>query len=167
MSNRMQQGTGEERIVAKSRPTLSLVSNFVASSSTAQSSSASNVPGILKATRQNLSLKSCAERLAAQDSNQKDAASGFQMWQSNAKTNESAGTLAAAETNQSLDFQASVERLSAEGSGIVDVIQCGQTISRVVACVPHLRKVYTNLRLKSGQKSGDDMNDFDVNSLFW
>ena len=44
MSKRIQAGIGEERIVAKSRPTLKLVSKTVASSSTAQSSSASNCP---------------------------------------------------------------------------------------------------------------------------
>ena len=45
MSKRMQQGTGEERIVAKSKPTLNLVSRSAASSPTAPSSSASSRPG--------------------------------------------------------------------------------------------------------------------------
>ena len=42
MSRRIQEGTREEIIMAKSRPTFNLVSKTVASSSTAQSSSASN-----------------------------------------------------------------------------------------------------------------------------
>ena len=46
----------KERIAAKSRPTLNMVSKSVASSSTAQSSSASNRQVILKAPCQSLSL---------------------------------------------------------------------------------------------------------------
>ena len=53
--------TGEGRINAKSRPTWNLVSATVASSPTAQSSSASNVQGILKVPRQSLSLVVCAQ----------------------------------------------------------------------------------------------------------
>ena len=49
MSKRIQEGTGEEIIMAKSRPTLNLVSKTVARSSTAQSPSASNGPGTFNA----------------------------------------------------------------------------------------------------------------------
>ena len=108
MLKRIQDETGEERIMAKSRPTLNLVSRTVASSSTAQSSSASNVPGILKATSQSLSLKA------------------------------SAGRPAASEANQNLDFQASVGRPAAEVSGIVDVDSCGETISRYLLRASHI-----------------------------
>ena len=59
MSNRIQEWTVEERKMAKPRPTLNLVSKNVASFSTAPSSSASNVPVILKATSQSLSLRAC------------------------------------------------------------------------------------------------------------
>ena len=51
MSKRMQKGTGEERI-AKSKPTLNLVSHTAAGSSTAPSSSASSRSGILRAPSQ-------------------------------------------------------------------------------------------------------------------
>ena len=143
--------------MAKSRPTLNLVSKTVASSSTAQSSSASNGWEI-----------ACAGRLVAEHSNQNDAASSSQVWQSDAKTNASAGRLAATETNQKLDFQASVGRLAAEGSGIVDVDLVWPNDFQIsVACVPHLEKVYSNLRQILGRKSGDDKNDIDVNSLMW
>ena len=60
MSKRKQGETGEERIVAKSRPTLRLISKTVASSLTAQSSSASNCEGIFKGRSQSLSLIACA-----------------------------------------------------------------------------------------------------------
>ena len=62
MSNRIQEWTVEERKMANSRPTLQLVSKNVASFSTAPSSSASNVPMILKATSQSLSLRECMRR---------------------------------------------------------------------------------------------------------
>ena len=52
MSTRMQQGT-EERIVAKSKPTLNLVSLCVASSPTAPSSGASSRPEIRRAPSDN------------------------------------------------------------------------------------------------------------------
>ena len=64
MSKRMQQGTGGEKIVPKSKPMLNLVSHAAASSSTASSSSASNRPGILRAPSQqgsNLTAKRCRE----------------------------------------------------------------------------------------------------------
>ena len=51
--------------MAKSRPTMNLVSKIVASSSTAQSSSASNCPVILRAPSQSLSLIARAGKLAA------------------------------------------------------------------------------------------------------
>ena len=60
-------------------------------------------------------------RPAAEDSNRNDAASSSQMWQSNVKSNVSAGRLAAAETNQNLDFLASAGKPAAEGSAIVNV----------------------------------------------
>ena len=49
MPKRMQQGTGEERIVVKSKPTLNLVSHTAARSLTAPSSRASSRPVILRA----------------------------------------------------------------------------------------------------------------------
>ena len=77
MSKRMQQGTGEERIVAKSKPTLNLVSRTAASSPTAPSSSASSRPGILTAPSQQGSnlIAHTAGQPAAGGSNQNDAAS--------------------------------------------------------------------------------------------
>ena len=49
MSKRMQEQEGEERIVAKSKPTLNLVTHVATSSSTVQNPIASQSPGILKA----------------------------------------------------------------------------------------------------------------------
>ena len=51
LSKRMRQGTGEERIVAKPKPTLNLVSRFAASSPLALSSSASTRQEIFRATQ--------------------------------------------------------------------------------------------------------------------
>ena len=78
----MQQGTGVEWIVAKSKPTLNLVSRSAASSLTAPSSSASNRPGTLRAPSQQGSnlMAPCAGKPAAGGSNQNDAASSSQVW---------------------------------------------------------------------------------------
>ena len=97
MSNRMQQGTGEEIIVAKPKPTLNLVSHTAASFCTAPSSSASNRLERLRApSQQGSNLIVSAGKPAA-----------------DAKTKASAGR-AATETHQNLDFQASAARPSAE-----------------------------------------------------
>ena len=120
MSKRMQQVTGEERLVAKSKPTLNLVSQTAASSSTAPSSSTSNRPGILRAPRQqgsNLIAKG-ARKPAAGGSNHNDAASSSQVWLTDAKKNDSARKLAAAATNQDLSFQECARNLAAENSEI-------------------------------------------------
>ena len=78
MAKRMQQGHGEERIVAKSK--------LAASSSTVLSPNASNRPGILRAPCQKgLILQECTEKPVARDSNQNDAASSSQVWQKDAE----------------------------------------------------------------------------------
>ena len=111
-----------------------------------------------------MSLAACAGRFAAEDSNQNDAASSSQVWQSDVESNASAVRLAVKETN--LDYLASAGKPAAEGSGIVDVDSARPNHFRTsVAHVPHLERVYSNLRQKIGRKSGDDMNDLDTNSL--
>ena len=53
MAKRVQDGTGEERAIAKSRPTMNLVSQTLARSSMAQRSDASNRPGTVSASSRN------------------------------------------------------------------------------------------------------------------
>ena len=72
MSKIMQQGHGEERNVAKSKPTLNLVSKTEASSSIVLSPNASNRPKILRALRQKgLILQESTEKPPSRDSNQR------------------------------------------------------------------------------------------------
>ena len=138
----------------------------VAGSSTTQSSSASSCTETLKSPSQSLSLIVRAEKPPAQDSNQNNAASSSQVWQSDVKPNVSAGRLAAAETNQNLDFSPCAVKLAAEGSDIVDVDSEWPNNFQISATsVPHLQKVYSYLRQKIGRNSGDDMNGLDANSL--
>ena len=114
MSKRMQQRTGEERIVAKSKPTLSLVSHTAASSSTAPSSSASNRPEILKASsQQGSNLTVSAGKPAAGGSYPSDAASSSQVWQTDAMLSERARKLAAVDTNQDQSFPERARKLAA------------------------------------------------------
>ena len=56
MAKRVQDGTGEERAIAKSRPTMNLVSQTLARSSMAQRSDASNRPGTHSASSEDLGL---------------------------------------------------------------------------------------------------------------
>ena len=117
-----QQGTGAERIVAKSKPTLNLVSHSAASSPTAPSSSASSRPGVLRApSRQGSNLiAQSAGKFAVGGSNQNDAPSSSQVWLTDAKTNDSARKLAAEGTNKDPSFQECARKLAAENSDIND-----------------------------------------------
>ena len=59
-------------------------------------------------------------------------------------------------------------RSAAEGSSIVNVDSVWpNNIQISVPCIPHLEQVHSKLRQNIGRKSGDDMNDFDTNSLTW
>ena len=103
MSKRMQQKTGEERIGAKSKPALNLVSRTAACSLTAPSASASSQQGsnLLAPSQQgsNLTAQS-AGKLAAGGSNPNDVASSSQVWQTDAKLSERARKLAAVDTRE-------------------------------------------------------------------
>ena len=106
MSKRMQQATGEERLVAKSKPMLNLVPRSAASSPTAPSLSASSRPEVLSApSQQGSNLKAqCAGKPAAGDSSQNDAASSSQVRPTDAKLSECARKLAATGRNQDQIF---------------------------------------------------------------
>ena len=159
---KMQEGTGEDRIVAKSKPTLNLVSQTAASSSRAPSSSASNRPGILKTpSLEGSNLIASAGNLAAGGLNQNDAASTSQVWQRDTETNESARKLAAAGTNQDLSFFQVPQITDDDDSEWPNNFH----ISR--AYVPHLEKVCSNLRQQLKRNPKDKMEDLDVSTLIW
>ena len=82
MAKRIQEQKGEEKIVAKSKPTLNLASLVSANSSTVQSPITSKSPEILKAPCQN--DWTSTGRLGAREFNQ-DAASSSQAWQKDSK----------------------------------------------------------------------------------
>ena len=171
MSKRMQLGTGEARIVAKSKPTLNLVPRSVARSRTAPSSSASNRPGTLRAPSQECSnlTAQCAGKLAAGGSNQNYAASSSQVWLTDAKLGERARKLAAAGTNQDLSFQECARKLAAENLDINDEDDSkwphNLRVSR--ANVPHRERVYANLRRQLIREPEDKLEDLNLNTMIW
>ena len=153
MSKRMQQETGEERPVAKSKPTLNLVSHTAASSPTAPSSSASSRPEILRAPSQqgsNLTAQS-AGKLAAGGSNPNDAASSSQVWLTDAMLCERARKLAAVDQDQ--NFPELARKLAAESLNGPHNLP----VSR--ASEPHLEKVHSNLRRQLKREPEDKMED--------
>ena len=79
MAQRMQEENGEEKIVAKSKLTLNLVSHAATSSSTVQSRIVSKSPGTLRAPCQQY-WRSTGKPVP-REPNQKDAASSSQVWQ--------------------------------------------------------------------------------------
>ena len=153
----MQKGTGEERIVAKSKPTLNLVSRHAASPLTAPSSSASSRPGILRAPSQqdsNLTAQ-CAGEPCAGGSNQNDSASSSQVWLTDARLRERARKLASG--NLPLKF-----RYQRRGR-----LEWPHNLRISRAYVPDLEKVNLNLRQQLKRKPEDKMEDLDVNTLIW
>ena len=171
MSRRMQQETGELRIVAKSKTTLNLVSRSAASFPTAPSSSASSRLGILRAPSQQGSnlIAQSAGKLAAGGSNQNDAASSSQLWLTDQCKDESARNLAAAGSIQDPSFQECARMLAAGNSDINDEddSKWPHNYRMARANVPHLEKVYSNLRQQLKRKPEDKMKDLDVNTLIW
>ena len=108
-------------------------------------------------------------KLAAGGSNQNDAASSSQVWLTDAKMNERARKLAAAGTNQDQSFQERARKLVAENSDINDEDDSKWPHNCRIyrANVPHLEKVYSNLRQQLKRRPEDIMEDLDVNSLIW
>ena len=157
--------------MAKSKPTLNLVSRSAASSPAAPSSSASSRPEILTAPSQqgsNLTGQS-AGKPAAVGSNQNDAASSSQVLLTDAKMSERARKLAAAGTNQDPSFQERARKLAAENSDINDEDHSkwphNYRVSR--ANVAHFEKVYSTLRQQLKRKPEDKLEDLGVNTLLW
>ena len=91
------------------------------------------------------------------------------MWLKDAKLSERARKLAAAGTNQDLSFQECAKDFAAENSEINDEDDSKwphkYRISR--ANVPHLEKLYSNLRQQLKRKLEDKMEDLGVNTLIW
>ena len=77
--------------------------------------------------------------------------------------------LAGAGTNQDPSFQERARKLAAENSDINDEddTKCRTISLYLVPFVPHLEKVYSNLRPQLKRKPEDKMEDLDVNSLIW
>ena len=77
--------------------------------------------------------------------------------------------LAAAGTNQDPSFQERARKLAAENSDINDGddSEWPNNFHKPRAYVPHLEKVYSNLRQHLNRKPEDKMEDLDVNTLIW
>ena len=165
---RTQARTREERSVAESEPMMNLVSKIVPGSSTAPSSSASSSPGELKATSHCVGLLASTGRLVAEDSNENDAASKSQVWQTGAKLNASVERPAAVETDQNLNLLACTGRPVAWDSKIANIdLEWPHEYEISADSVLHMEKVYSKLWQRMGRKPGDRMDDLDKNSLIW
>ena len=148
-SGKIQERTGEESVMAKSKPKMNLVSKIVGKSSTALSSSASDSLGTLRAQSQDLGLIASAVRPAAIDSNDNEA-SRSQVWQSGAKSELKCGETHCGNKKHSV---------------IDDDWPHNLEISDSV--LEHLEKIFSNLRQKVGRHSGNEVLDLNVKSLIW
>ena len=156
MAKRMQEQQREERIVAKSKPTLNLTSPASSNSSTVQSPIAPKSLGILKSP--------ChpdwtgTGRPGAREFNQEEPASSSQAWQKNAVLDVSRRRLAATEKDQEhLNFpedSKSTRRLVASGNS--DTNGKDRTWPQnlhTAVCVPHIEKVFSIVRQKIWSQS--------------
>ena len=152
MSNRMQQGTGEERVVAESKPTLNLVSRSAASSPTPLSSSRGY--SVHPVSKVRISQHNVQGNLPLKIQIKMTQRQVLWVWPTDAKLSERATKLAAAGTNQYQSFQGRARKLAAENSDINDEddSKCPHTYRISRANVPHLEKVFSNLRQQLKRK---------------
>ena len=164
MAKRMQEERGEERIVAKSKPTLNLVSLAATSSSTVQNPIASKSPEILRAPCQ--PDLSSTGKLEARELNL-DAASSSQVWQKDAVLDISSRRLLATEEGQEhLNFpedSKSTRRLVASGNSETE----GKEKFSPHNLQKSTEKVYSIVRQRYGLSPRDEMKDLDVNAAIW
>ena len=167
----MQEVTGEERIVAKSKPTLNLASHAATSSSVVQSPIASKSPGILTAPCQ--SDWRSTGRLVAREHNQ-DAASCSQVWRKDAMLDESTRRrLVAAEKNQELrnfhENLKSTRKLVASGNSDSEGTGKNWPHNLLIsnAYIFYLEKVFSNVSQRYRLSAGDTMEHLDVNAALW
>ena len=142
----MQEQEGDERIVAKSKPTtmnLAFIHCLYK-----QNPIASKSPRILMATCQNDWTSTGKPR--ARKFNQ-DAASSSQGWQEDAVLGESTRRLAATG--------------SSDTEGKDKILPHNSSIS--TDCVPHVEKVFSIVRQRYNLSPKDKMEDLDVNSAIW
>ena len=171
MAKRMQEEKGEERSVAKSKPTLNLVSHAATSSSTVQSPIATKSLGTLRAPCQQ-DWKSTGKPVA-REPNQKDAASSSQVWQKDAEMDKSTRRLAAAEKDQELlnfhENLKSTRKLAVSGNSDIDGNGTIWThnLQKSTTTFHIFEKVLSNVRQRYGRKPGDKMEDLDVTTIVW
>ena len=121
-------------------------------------------PRTLSPSSKDLGLISSTGRLVARDSNQNDAASSSQVWQTNAETT-SAGRTTAREATQDTDLSTSTWKRAAGDPKNVDTNSEWQIDYQISAASQlHREKVFSCLRQKMGRETLDDL---DTNSLIW
>ena len=137
----------EERMVAKSKPMMSLVSKTANQSPTALGSSASNSQETLKAHSSN-SDRTGSGRPVAKGLNANTSSS--QVWHSDANTITSTERPVAETTKETIGSMLSHHNLEISGSN-----------------VGHLEKVYPNVRQKLSRPQRSDVLDIDINAMTW
>ena len=170
MAKRMQEQEGEDRIVAKSKPTMNLAFTVSTSSSTVQNPIASKRPGTLKALCRK-DWKSTGE-LVAREPNQ-DAASSSQVWQTDAEMDKSTTRLVVAEKDQELaNFQKNLKSTRKHIAPANSDIDGNGTIRPhnlhiSTVYVPLLEKVFSNVRWRYGLEPGGKMENLEENAIIW
>ena len=149
MAKRMQEQEGENRIVAKSKPTMMNLAFAVStSSSTVQNPVASKSLGILKAPCR--ADWSCTGTLDAIVHNQ-DAASSSEGWQKDEV------------------LEVSTRKLVASGSSETEGSDKAwpHNLHKSTNYVLHMEKVFSIVRQRHGLSPTDQMKDLDVNTVVW
>ena len=92
-----------------------------------------------------------------------------QVWLTNAKLSERAKKLAAVDTNPDQNFPGRAKKFAAENLEINDEddSKWPHTLRVSGANVPHLEKVYSNLRRQLKRETEDKMDYLNVNTMIW
>ena len=163
MAKRMQEQKDEERIVAKSKPTvMNLSSTVSASSSSAKDPIASKSPGILRVSakpdaraRRNLKPRRSVGKPAATDKSQESwGFSESESWSDHEK--EVTGKLVVRP-----------ELLALQRIPWLEAEKWPHNFPKSPAVVPHMGKVYSIVRKIYGRSPTDNLNDLDVITAPW
>ena len=151
MAKRMQEQEGEDRIVAKSKPTMNLAFTVSTSSLTVQNPVASKSPGILKAPCR--TYWSSTRKPDARECN-RDAASSSQEDQEHLNF-----------PKDSISTRTLVASGNSETEGSDNIWPHNLHIS--TNYVPHMEKVFSIVRQRCGLGPENQMKHFDLNTAFW
>ena len=164
MAKRMQEQRGDNRIVAKSKPTtMNLAASVSTSSSTVNSPIASKSPGILKSTLSNTCRKRSQSRRSVEFSRMAKRCISGREYRETCRDRKRPGTPESLQDIQDIQELQETQKTRKPKA----MTKIGHTISifhQIMCC---MEKVFSILRQRCGRNPTDQMKDLDVNTARW